>query len=273
MSKRWVRIQGKYAVKVSTEGCQDIDDFIKAIKKELQISQPPQQISLSTADGTLKRAKLLSEISQNTEESPLLVSIDTPEIPVHSTTKQKQYKGMTVEASCRKYFDALASKLSSYYNFPWGKDGKSLFPTIGDVLFARKSGRWEYIYSIQEKSSVVADRFQAARKPSRIRLPKLDVTLPNLFERADWDKLGKMNKAINERIHNGAMPTTRDGKRFIVLSQRDSEDKDTVAFFKRIGVTAKMFVDEYDLLIKNEDFLSGSSGSEASISPTTGVKL
>ena len=46
-TKRWVKYQDYRPRQVSTEGCHNVGDFIKAIKKELQIPNPPKELSFS----------------------------------------------------------------------------------------------------------------------------------------------------------------------------------------------------------------------------------
>jgi hypothetical protein len=65
--------------------------------------------------------------------------------PIGSSKKQPTYKGLGVEASCRKYFDALARKLALFYRFKWGQDDENDYPTFGDVLFAYKNNAWNFI--------------------------------------------------------------------------------------------------------------------------------
>ena len=54
MSKLWIKFKTYSAVKVSIEDCQDVDDFLKACKKELSQklgSYDVDQLSLSTTEG------------------------------------------------------------------------------------------------------------------------------------------------------------------------------------------------------------------------------
>jgi hypothetical protein len=56
MSKLWVKFKTYNAVKVSTDGRQDVDDFLKQCKKELLFLYgqfPPGELTLSTTDGGL----------------------------------------------------------------------------------------------------------------------------------------------------------------------------------------------------------------------------
>lgn len=85
MTKLWVKFKTNNAVKVSTEECQDVDDFLKAVKKEISPlldSYAPAQLCLSTTDGgpSLRPGLLLTDIpsqpgySENDDEHPLFIS-------------------------------------------------------------------------------------------------------------------------------------------------------------------------------------------------------
>ena len=73
-TKLWVQLNSGHPVRVSTEGCEIVDDFIKAIKKELELPHPPQVISLSlTCDGPpLEQDAALP--ASNTAKTPLFVT-------------------------------------------------------------------------------------------------------------------------------------------------------------------------------------------------------
>ena len=112
-----------------------MDDLLKQCKKELLFlygQLPPGELSLSTtADG----APLQPDDpipAQNTAKSPLFINVaDTS--PLLKPFRQERYKKLSVEASCRKYLDAIATKLSSFYEFDYRyKEG----PTIGDIFAA-----------------------------------------------------------------------------------------------------------------------------------------
>jgi hypothetical protein len=79
MSKLWVKFRTNNSVKVSTEGCQDVDDFIEQCKKKLSSklgSYDVDQISLSTTDGgtPLKPEDPLP--APNTAQKPLFICIN-----------------------------------------------------------------------------------------------------------------------------------------------------------------------------------------------------
>jgi hypothetical protein len=85
MSKLWVKFGQNNAVKVSTDGCVDIDDFIKAVKKELTYKlaeYDSDQISVSLTEGgqPLRPGMRLNELYtdpayiENTDGLPLYIS-------------------------------------------------------------------------------------------------------------------------------------------------------------------------------------------------------
>ena len=75
MSKSWVKFGGSNATQVSTQGCLNVDDFIKAVKKELQIPNPPQEISISLIEGGKALDPDDSVPLQNTAKTPLYISV------------------------------------------------------------------------------------------------------------------------------------------------------------------------------------------------------
>jgi hypothetical protein len=86
MSELWVKFKTNNAVKVSTEECLDVDDFLGQCKKELSSklgSYDVGQLSLSTTDGglSLRPDLLLNDIPsqpgylKNDDEHPLFISI------------------------------------------------------------------------------------------------------------------------------------------------------------------------------------------------------
>jgi hypothetical protein len=84
--KLWVRVKPNvpgavsYPTQVSTEGCENNDDFAQATKDKLQLPNPPQEISLHlTEDGpALKRSASLPD--PNTEETALVVKVHLPPV-------------------------------------------------------------------------------------------------------------------------------------------------------------------------------------------------
>ena len=97
MSKVWVKFQSYNATQVSCEGCLNVDDFIKACKKELSPrfdSVPIDQLLLSTTEGgqPLEPDILLTDINsqpgftENSYKHPLFLSVTS------GTTRGKAYE-------------------------------------------------------------------------------------------------------------------------------------------------------------------------------------
>jgi hypothetical protein len=78
MTKLWVKYKNNNSVKVSTEDCQDVDDFLEACKKKLSSklgSYDVDQLSLSTADGGTPLKPDDDIPAQNTAKNPLFISV------------------------------------------------------------------------------------------------------------------------------------------------------------------------------------------------------
>ena len=180
-----LEIGNKYygPTKVSTEGCKDVDDFKKAIKKEwshtLQ-SFDAAQLTLFEGDG-------VTEIDPQTPVSelkevpwkPMVVTVQELPLkpPSGSSKKQLTYKGLGVEASCRKYFDALARKLALFYDFQWGPDDDNEYPTFGDVLNAYKNEEWSHRY---RKKSYTERTDESGFTQVGSQVPILSIRLPDI---------------------------------------------------------------------------------------------
>jgi hypothetical protein len=150
---------------------------------------------------------------------------------------------MSVEASCRKYLDALAKKISDLYDFDTVYQNT---PTMGDVLKAKEGTEgqdWTYM----------------KRRGNQLT----NIPLPKLFSELQWDRLKALNRSTTLRIHNGILPQTRLGKHFVILSHSDFTTE-FVNDLKEIASISNLVFSVDDLVIKDEAALSGSSGSESS---------
>ena len=121
--------------KITIEECSDVDDFLKEIKKEIQLGIPQNTtITLYQPDGKTEikptaTLKSLQGAGQN-GDSPLIVKTTA----VSKSSRQVTTRKMSVEASCRMYLDAIAKRLTVFYDFYYRfKSGA----TIGDVLEAK----------------------------------------------------------------------------------------------------------------------------------------
>lgn len=175
-----------------------------------------------------------------------------------SRRKHKVLKELSVESTCRKYFDALAQVLALYYEFD-RREGGNWKPTIGDVIFAKESAQWKHVY----RTMTLEERTDAEGwvNPRPQKVPILSTSLPKLFTDDEWRKLKAMNQKTNDRIHSATMPNTSTGKPFIILSQEDFTEE-TIEFFRTIGVKGRLFSSKTDLIVKKEGNVSASSGSE-----------
>jgi hypothetical protein len=254
--------------KVSIDGCEDIADFLKEVKKESQLSIPSKTpITLFQPDGTteIKPTVTIQSLGNmgKDADAPLVVKTSAVgkssrliQAPTGSSKKQLTYKGLGVEASCRKYFDALARKLALYYRFKW-THGK--YPTMGDVLYAYQKRAWKYQYEYQtEEERTDESGFTQVDE----QVPILSIRLPDLFDTDEWAKLKEWNQKTNSRIHDADLPKTSTGKYFVIIPHADYNDK-TISFFKTIGVKGHLYDNESKLEVKDEDDLSGSSSSES----------
>ncbi|KAI8900831.1 hypothetical protein BC833DRAFT_580266 [Globomyces pollinis-pini] len=90
MAKLWVKFKTNNVVKVSTDQCQDVDDFLKACKKELSstlVSYDVDQLSLSTTDGGTPLQPGDAIPAQNTSKTPLFITV------TDTTPNKKMWEG------------------------------------------------------------------------------------------------------------------------------------------------------------------------------------
>jgi hypothetical protein len=261
-TKLWVKYKNNNSTQVSTEDCQDVDDFLEACTKKLSHllgSYDSAQLSLSTTDGgtALQPGYSLHQIPQNTDENPLFITA-TDNSPRLKSFRQERYK-LSVEASCRKYLDALAFKLSTYYIF---KQKSKMGATFGDVLEAITIGkkdtkpRWSHILETDTYEQVDDNGDMVQINAGD---PKFPTPLPSLFTPDEWAKLRVFNNSTSTRIHSAILASTSNGKAYVVLPHSEFTEE-MISFLKNIGVKATLFSSPDDLEVKDEDVLfEGSS--------------
>jgi hypothetical protein len=171
--------------------------------------------------------------------------------------RQKRYKAMSVEASCRKYLDAIALKLASFYEFDYKYDSG---PTIGDV-FAAKDGvegdGWSFRRAKNNYQRLGADGFMVEIRKGQ---PLANIKLPDIYTTDEWKKIKKFNYNTSERIHSGSLPSLSNGRPYIVIPHAEFMPE-MISFLKTIGVKASLFSSADVLEIKDEDVLSEGSSS------------
>lgn len=274
--KLWVLLKShdsavvNHPTQVPTKDCDNVDDFIKAVKKELQLPQPPQEITLHTTEDAPALEPDDPLPAQNTKQTALAVTAPPSAAPssgpLMKAGRQKTLKKMSVEASCRKFLDAVAVKLSSYYSFTWRhRDG----PTIGDVIHAVfPSAQHDDEEDEEERSPLWS--FQTEQKtywrmdPNGFRMkikkgaPRALVGLDKVFTDEEWSKLQDFNRKTTDRVHDGLLPTLSDGRPYIVLPHADYSPE-MVEFLQTIGHKAHLLSDPSRLVVKDEDALSEGS--------------
>ncbi|KAL7996359.1 hypothetical protein Plhal703r1_c39g0136281 [Plasmopara halstedii] len=156
-----------------------------------------------------------------------------------SIKKQLRYKGMSTEASCRKFLDALAQNLATLYDFECSYGDVA---TIGDVFSAVKNDEWGF-------------RLKRGRQLT-------SEPLPSFFTEDEWKDLKDLNWRTNRRIHDGKVPTTSKGKSYVILPHAIFSD-DRVDRYKTIATRASVVFEATEFEVKDEDEFSGSSRSSS----------
>jgi hypothetical protein len=254
-----------YKSQVSTDGCTYVDDFIKAIRASPQLPTGNGIITLFQPDGTTEIDT--GEVIQKLDDfgvgpwKPLVVTVeDLPKpAPTSSSKKQLAYKGMSTEASCRKYLDAISKEIFFIYDF----DKAYKNPTMGDLL-AAKDGQLGQP-SVQTKVA-----WWDYRKNGGQQLTT--TPLPSLFSQSEWDILKSLNADTTKRIHDAKLPQTSTQKPFVIIPH-SKFNPEYVKSLKRIAAIADIVFEQDDLVVKDESDLSESSSSEASGSPAKEMKM
>ncbi|KAL5032787.1 hypothetical protein RTP6_000841 [Batrachochytrium dendrobatidis] len=200
----------------STEGCADVDDFRAAIKNKFP---------------HLLNETLVTDLKEILW-SPLVVTVKELPIktPISSSKKQLIYKGLDVEASCRKYLDAIAKSFLSF-----------------------TSSNGDKITTVIIQLSGITDESEFTQVSTRA--PILPVRLPDLFDADEWKQLQEWNQKTDIRIHDAKLRQTSSGKDIIIIPH-DDYNQTTISFFKTIGVKAQLYIDESKLEVKDESDLS-----------------
>jgi hypothetical protein len=212
------------------------------------------QLTLFQPDGTTEIDPQTSvEDLKEIPWKPMVVTVEEFPIPAPTVSSKKQlvYKGMTTEASCRKYLDALAIEIYFDYDFP--KTYKK--PTMGDVLAAR-DGQFG---KPKEEAKGVA--WWDYKKENGIQVT--NTPLPSLLSGQQWDILKSLNRDTTKRIHDAQLPRTNGQKPFIVLPHTKFTKTEYVDALKSIAAIIGVVPTEDELIVKDESDLSASSSSES----------
>ena len=228
----------KYKTKVFTEGCTDAikKTFIKCLD-----SYDSSQLILLQPDG-------FTEIHPQTPITdlkgipmkPMIAIVKDPFESIEND--QSIYKS---DISCIQNFNALAQQLALFYEFEW--ESKFKFPIMSDVLKAVSESNWKY----QMRSTTLKERLNkdGTLDPPK-EIPLLSIPLCDLFNESEWDKIRKLYENSYKKLDS----FENEQEHFIILYRSDFTIK-TIRFFKRIGINGKLFLNEYDVMVKNETLL------------------
>jgi hypothetical protein len=170
--------------------------------------------------------------------------------------RQTRYKKMSVEASCRKYLCAIATKLLKNYDFDCQYKKSA---TIGDVLAAKdgvEGEDWDYRKARKTHNQIDGDGFTTEIRKGQ---PLTKVKLCDVYSNEEWERISRFNRKTSERVHDGQLPQLQNGKPYIIIPHSEFTPE-MIAFLKNIGVKATLFRNPDDLVVIDEDILSvGSS--------------
>jgi hypothetical protein len=251
--------------KVSVEGCDDFADLKEAIRRNPELAIPQNALITVYIDFNAVRYRPdgveidvgdspSSYLEGNSRAFPLVVKTTA----VLKSSRQVTTRKMSANVSCRKYLEALAVKLCTYYVFT---EKSKLGATFGDVSEAIQVGKndkepgWSHVLEANtyEQEDENGDMVQINAGD-----PKFPTPLPSLFTADEWDKLRVWNESTTTRIHDALLHSTSNGKPFVILPHSDF-NKEMVSFLINVGVKATLFFSPDDLEVKNEDLFSESS--------------
>jgi hypothetical protein len=249
-----------YKSQVPSADCTYVDDFRGAIKSKfspLLDSYATAQLTLFQPDGITEIdpgevIEKLNEFAVGPWKPMVVTVLELPiPAPIGSSKKQLTYKGMSTEASCRKYLDALAIEI--YFDYDFSKTYKK--PTMGDVLAAMDGQLGK------PKEEVKGVAWWDYKKENGIQVT--NTPLPSLLSVQQWDILKSLNRDTTKRIHDAQLPRTNSQKPFIVLPHTTFTKTKYVDDLKSIAAIIGVVPSEDDLIVKDESDLSASSSSES----------
>jgi hypothetical protein len=239
----WVQLQlgnKTYKDKVSTQGCEDVADFIKAIRASPQLPTGNGIIALFEPDGN-------TEIDPETEMKdvlvtqgkPLVVKVDEQakqltEKPLISSTRHHDYKHSKAVYSSRSYLTSIAVELDKIYPITGRTTKGKRYVTIGDVF--------EEAYNTNPEP-----------KPQFLNRYK---RLNDFYTTDEWNLLEELNSDVNPHLHQ-ALPVLLDGlsKEVILLINYNH----LASSFQKIAKKANVVTEASQLIVKNESSVSGGS--------------
>jgi len=173
MTKRWVKFKTYNAVKVSTEECQDVDDFLEACKEKLSPlldSYAPAQLCLSTTDGGPPLQPDDAIPAQNTAKSPLFISVADGSVIQPLVPTFWRATGSITGARKMGFRRGMYRTAQTYLGFYEKSNGIKLDPfsyqddgtlTI-NVLFEQRSGALHFRAAVYENVDMVSPQGELA---------------------------------------------------------------------------------------------------------------
>ena len=231
--------------KVSSEGCSDVDDFKVAIRNNPQLAiSPNAPITLYQPDGKteIKPTDTVKSLGNTGKDGDAPLIVKTSKSNHLGATRQ-----LIAEASCQKYLDRIAYKLSTYYAF---RHKSEIRATFGDVLEAVANGKWSHIL---EQWTYEQEDYNGDTVHVNEGDPRFPVPLPSLYTDEEWVKLKVLYKP--GCIHNGNFPMTSEGRALVILPHSDFTEE-MISFLKNIGLKAILFSSPDDLDVRDEDSFS-----------------
>ena len=182
-----------------------------------------------------------------------------PLLPVDSahfiSWRQKGYKKLNLEVSCRNYLDAIATKLCTFYEFDYSHMSGA---TIGDVLAAKdgvEGEHWDFrtAKKTHQKIDDEGNIFEIRKGQKLIKH-----RLPDIYTVDEWGKISQFNKMTTQRVHDAQLPQLPNGNPYI-LTPHSEFTEEMISFLKTICVKATLFSSPEDLEVKDEDRISVDS--------------
>ena len=190
--------------RITIEGCEYVDDFLNTLYQRPLLAIPQNTtITVYQPDGKteIKPTATLESLGDagKNGDAPLIVKTAA----VTKSSRLVTTRKMSVEASCRKYLDAIAKRLAEFYEFNYRfKSGA----TIGDVLEAKdgvEGEDWDVRKAKKTHYQTDDDGFTVEIRKGQ---PLTNDRLPDLYTPDEWDKISKFNKKTTKRVHDGQLP-------------------------------------------------------------------
>ncbi|KAJ2995502.1 hypothetical protein HDV02_000674, partial [Globomyces sp. JEL0801] len=228
-SKRFLNVQyGLKPTRVNTTEMEDISEVVTAIKTYFgdDIQGPAARIQLWKKNDT--ENILIEDLDDIPNEYYLKPK--NGEDNNRKSSRLLTTRKMSVEASCQKYLDAIAKRLTEFYEFDYRFKGGA---TIGDILEAKdgvEGEDWKFRRAVKTHYQTDDDGFTVEIRKGQ---PLTNNHLPDLYTPDEWDKISKFNKKTTKRVHDGQLPHLSNGKPYIIIPHSEFT-VEMISFLKNI---------------------------------------